>query len=30
MAQQLFGTNAFEKIINKDDKMLQKVLSISQ
>ncbi|MFD2563923.1 S41 family peptidase [Aquimarina rubra] len=30
MAQQLFGTNAFEKIINKDDKMIQKVLSISQ
>ncbi len=30
MAQQLFGTNAFEKIINKDDKMIQKVLSISK
>jgi len=30
MAQQLFGTNAFEKIINKDDKMIQKVLSISE
>ncbi|WP_366892947.1 S41 family peptidase [uncultured Aquimarina sp.] len=29
MAQQLFGTSAFEKIINKDDKMIQKVLSIS-
>jgi len=30
MAQQLFGTSEFEKIINKDDKMIQKVLSISQ
>ncbi|MDH7448358.1 S41 family peptidase [Aquimarina sp. 2201CG14-23] len=30
MAQQLFGTSAFEKIINKDDKMIQKVLSLSQ
>ncbi|WP_342028427.1 S41 family peptidase [Aquimarina amphilecti] len=29
MAQQLFGTSEFEKIINKDDKMIQKVLSIS-
>jgi len=28
MAQQLFGTNAFEKIINQDDKMIQKVLSL--
>ncbi|WP_366888063.1 S41 family peptidase [uncultured Aquimarina sp.] len=30
MAQQLFGTSEFEKIINEDDKMIQKVLSISQ
>ncbi|KAA1247506.1 S41 family peptidase [Aquimarina sp. RZ0] len=30
MAQQLFGTSAFEKIINEDDKMIQKVLSLSQ
>ncbi|MBW1296184.1 S41 family peptidase [Aquimarina litoralis] len=30
MAQQLFGTNEFEKIINQDDKMIQKVLSLSQ
>ncbi|WP_299189943.1 S41 family peptidase [uncultured Aquimarina sp.] len=29
MAQQLFGTSEFEKIINEDDKMIQKVLSIS-
>ncbi|GAA0716415.1 S41 family peptidase [Aquimarina litoralis] len=29
MAQQLFGTNEFEKIINQDDKMIQKVLSLS-
>ncbi len=29
MAQQLFGTSAFEQIINKDDKMVQKVLSLS-
>ena len=30
MARQLFGTNAFEKIINNDDKMIQKVLTLSQ
>ena len=30
MAQQLFGTNAFEKIINKDDAMIKKVLSLSE
>ncbi|MDY8136876.1 S41 family peptidase [Aquimarina sp. 2201CG5-10] len=30
MAQQLFGTGAFEKIINDDDKMIKKVLSLSQ
>ncbi|WP_103069789.1 S41 family peptidase [Aquimarina sediminis] len=30
MAQQLFGTDAFEKIINKDDTMINKVLSFSK
>ncbi len=30
MAQQLFGTDVFEKIINKDDAMINKVLSLSQ
>ncbi len=30
MAQQLFGTTIFEKIINEDDKMIQKVLSLSK
>jgi len=29
MAQQLFGTNAFEKIINKDDAMIRKVIKLS-
>ena len=28
IAQQLFGTNAFELILNKDDKMIQKVLEL--
>ncbi|GAA4111513.1 S41 family peptidase [Aquimarina addita] len=30
MAQQLFGTDAFEKIINQDDSMIQKVMSIEK
>ncbi len=30
MAQQLFGTDAFEKIINKDDEMINKVLELSK
>ncbi|WP_271767185.1 S41 family peptidase [Aquimarina algiphila] len=30
MAQQLFGTDAFERIINKDDAMINKVLSLSK
>ncbi len=30
MAQQLFGTDVFEKIINKDDAMINKVVSISE
>ncbi|GAA4276793.1 S41 family peptidase [Aquimarina mytili] len=30
MAQQLFGTNEFEKIINNDDAMITKVLSLSK
>lgn len=30
MAQQLFGTGAFERIINKDDAMINKVLSLSK
>ncbi len=30
MAQQLFGTAAFEKIINKDDAMINKVISMSE
>lgn len=30
MAQQLFGTTYFEKIINEDDKMIQKILSLTQ
>ncbi len=30
MAQQLFGSGAFEKIINGDDAMINKVLSLSQ
>ncbi|GAA4273787.1 S41 family peptidase [Aquimarina gracilis] len=30
MAQQLFGTNAFEKIINKDDPMISRVIKMSK
>ncbi len=30
MAQQLFGTAAFEKIINKDDAMINKVISLNK
>ena len=30
MAQQLFGTAAFEKIINQDDAMINKVISMSK
>ena len=30
MAQQLFGTDAFERIINQDDAMINKVLSLSK
>ncbi|WP_062054691.1 S41 family peptidase [Aquimarina longa] len=30
MAQQLFGTDAFEKIINKDDAMITKVISLTE
>ncbi len=30
IAQQLFGTNAFELILNKDDKMIQKVLELDE
>ncbi|MBQ4818841.1 S41 family peptidase [Aquimarina sp. MMG016] len=30
MAQQMFGTDVFEKIINQDDKMIKKVLSLTE
>ncbi|APG60650.1 S41 family peptidase [Christiangramia salexigens] len=30
MAQQLFGTNAFERFLNEDDKMIEKLLELSE
>ena len=30
MAEQLFGTNAFEKIINQDDAMIEKILELEK
>jgi len=30
IAQQLFGTNAFERYLNEDDRIIQKVIELSR